>query len=305
MGVLFVCRLVEQKGYNSDELEILIEKLHLKYPFINKLCFGASVSGKKLTALTLGYSKDITLFVSAVHGNEYITATLHLMFIEDLCESISSKSQFCGIDFCRAFKQYGVAFVPMLNPDGCDIVLNNLSNFTKSQISRVEKISKGDFSNWKANLNGVDINHNFPADWERLRKIELSRGIETYSPGFFGGFSPSSEPETVAIMTLCKLLRPRSVIALHTQGEVIYYGYDKRNDAETQMAEIFSMLSGYAISAPDYLSSCGGFKDWFSMKFNNPAFTIECGKGKNPLPIESAGRIYKRIKEMLAVGAIM
>lgn len=300
-----MCSLVETKGYNSDKLEILIDNLQQKYPFLNKLCFGASVSGKKLTALTLGHSKDITLFVSAVHGNEYITATILLMFIEDLCESIRSKSQFCGIDFCRAFKQYGVVFVPMLNPDGCDIVLNNLSSFGKSQISKIEKISGGDFNKWKANLNGVDINHNFPADWERLRKIELSRGIETYSPGFFGGFSPSSEPETVAIMTLCKLLRPRNAIALHTQGEVIYYGYDKHNEVETQIAEIFSMLSGYAISVPDYLSSCGGFKDWFAMKFNKPAFTIECGKGTNPLPIESAARIYKRIKEMLAVGAIM
>lgn len=300
-----MCSLVEQKGYNSDELEILIDKLTNKYPFLNKLCFGGSISGRSLTALTIGNTKDLTLFVAAVHGNEYITATLLLSFVEDLCNAVSKNLLFCGIDFCRAFKENGVAFVPMLNPDGCDIVLNNVSKFCKTQINKVRKISGGDFSKWKSNLNGVDINHNFPADWERLRKIEISRGIETYSCGRFGGFSPSSEPETVAIMTLCKFLRPRSAIALHTQGEVIYYGYDRYNEAEIQMAEIFSMLSGYAISTPDYLSSCGGFKDWFAKEFKRPAFTIECGLGENPLPIENAAKIYKRIKETLAVASVM
>ena len=71
------------------------------------------------------------------------------------------------------------------------------------------------------------------------------------------------------------------------------------------MAEIFSMLSGYALSTPDYLSSCGGFKDWFSYCFNKPGFTIECGFGTNPLPICEANGIYKRIREMLAVAAVM
>ena len=300
-----MCSLVEPKGYNSSELDCVINELMCKYPFLKKLCFGSSVSGKKLSALMLGSGKDITIFVAAVHGNEYLTATILSMFIEELCESLRNSTLFCGIDFCKALRQNSIVIVPMLNPDGCDIVLNNLSAFNKSSISRILKLSNGDVSRWKANLNGVDINHNFPAGWDRLRQIEISRGIVSYSCGKFGGFLPSSEPETIAIMTLCKLLRPRSAIALHTQGEVIYYGYDKYNEAETQMAEIFSMLSGYAISTPDYLSSCGGFKDWFAKQFNKPAFTIECGLGENPLPIEEVTHIYKRIKEMLAVASIM
>ncbi len=300
-----MCNLVESIGYNSAELNIMLDALIGKYPFLKKFCFGASVSGRKLWSVMLGNSKDLTLFVSAVHGNEYITATILLMFIEELCEHIKNKQSFCGIDFNRAINQNGIVFVPVLNPDGCDIALNNMCNFRKQQVNKVTKLSNNNFNKWKSNLNGVDINHNFPADWERLRQIEISKGILSYSSGKFGGFSSASEPETVAIMTLCKLLRPRSAVALHTQGEVIYYGYDKYNEAETQMAEIFSMLSGYALSSPDHLSSCGGFKDWFAKYFNRPAFTIECGLGENPLPIETAPRIYKRIKEMLAVASIM
>lgn len=293
------------KAYTSKECDNTIHNLCIKYNFIKKICFGSSASGKKLYALRLGESKDSTLFVASVHGNEYITTTLLLMFINDICNSVSKKAFFCGIDFCRALRQKSIVFIPMLNPDGCDIAQNYTELLPTNKVKMVNQICGGNYSKWKANLNGVDINHNFPADWERLKSIEKSRGILTYSCGMFGGFSAASEPETVALMTLCRLIKPSSAIALHTQGEVIYYGYNKYNRAETQMAEIFSMLSGYALSTPDYLSSCGGFKDWFSCFFNKPGFTVECGFGCNPLPISDAVAIYKKIKEMLAVAAIM
>ena len=66
------------------------------------------------------------------------------------------------------------------------------------------------------------------------------------------------------------------------------------------MAEILSSESGYALDVPVGLASGGGFKDWFVLEFDRPAFTVEIGKGKNPLPIEMAEEIYKKIEKMLA-----
>ena len=67
------------------------------------------------------------------------------------------------------------------------------------------------------------------------------------------------------------------------------------------MAEILATESGYALDVPIGLAEGGGFKDWFILEFNRPAFTIETGKGKNPLPIEKAEEIYRKIEKMLAV----
>lgn len=297
--------IIDFSGYTSKNTENAINLLTENYNFLKNFYFGKSVGGTRLTALRLGNSRDVALFVASVHGNEYITTTLLLKFIYDLCESIAKGSSLCGIDFNVALKSNSIVFVPMLNPDGCDFVQGETSHLPECKVSKALEMCNYNTEIFKANLNGVDINHNFPACWEKLKCIEIEHGITEPTYGKFGGYSAVSEPETAGIINLCKILNPRTVLALHTQGEVIYYGFGKSNKAETQMAEIFSMLSGYSLAVPDYLSSLGGFKDWFADYFKKPAFTIECGLGKNPLPISDAPRIYNRIKELLAVASVM
>ena len=69
--------------------------------------------------------------------------------------------------------------------------------------------------------------------------------------------------------------------------------------------ELLAELSGYTMSEPDGLAIGGGFKDWFVETFNSPAFTIEIGNGKNPLPISDLEGIYERLKQMLLISIVM
>lgn len=95
-------------------------------------------------------------------------------------------------------------------------------------------------------------------------------------------------------------------VALHSQGEVIYWNYNGYEPAVSkQMAEIMVATSGYALDVPVRLATGGGFKDWFLKNFNRPAFTVEVGKGQNPLPISQAFEIYVKIREMLTITSIM
>ena len=71
------------------------------------------------------------------------------------------------------------------------------------------------------------------------------------------------------------------------------------------MAEIMSASSGYALEEPEGLAVGGGFKDWFIKEFDRPAFTVEVGRGENPLPLEDYAKIYKQIRELLMLSAIM
>lgn len=71
------------------------------------------------------------------------------------------------------------------------------------------------------------------------------------------------------------------------------------------MAEIMAATSGYALDVPVKIATGGGFKDWFLKEFNRPAFTVEVGLGKNPLPISDAFKIYENIREMLTISSIM
>ena len=292
--------ITECRFYGYDDVGRVAALLKAKYEdFLTLLPIGVSGEGRKIYCLKLGDARESMLYVAAVHGNEYITTTIILRFIEDLCHHLALESDFCGINMNLALSTRSLYFVPMLNPDGCEIALHG------SEDETIKNLCGGDFSKWKANGRGVDINHNFDADWEKLKEIELSYGISSPGLGKYGGEYPCSEPETSALCSLCRLVNPRHVVALHTQGEEIYYGYRNKNSDERRMAEIFAMTCGYTLSRPDYLSSCGGFKDWFCKTFHRPGFTFECGRGVNPLPQSDILPIYKKIRETLAISAII
>ena len=131
-------------------------------------------------------------------------------------------------------------------------------------------------------------------------------GIYGPAPSRYGGPKPESEPETQALVRLCNKIRIRHTVALHSQGEVIYWDFgDHTPPRSKRIAEILSTASGYALDVPIAIADGGGFKDWFIEEFNRSGFTVEIGKGQNPLPAESAEDIYLKIREMLTLATII
>lgn len=298
-------KIVEAKEYDYIARQRLIEEICKKYTFIKKFSIGKSCAGRELTALKIGAAKDYALVTAAFHGSERITSTVLLMFIENLAEALLENREIAGFKAKSALWGRGVIFVPCVNPDGCEIALYGkgaCQNFGEN----IERICKRDFEHWNANLRGVDINHNFDADWENLRNRERKMGIYGPSPTRFGGYKPESEPETIAICELCRKINIRIATALHTQGEVIYWDFkDLQPPRSKRMAEIMATASGYALDIPIGIATGGGFKDWFIQEFHKPAFTVELGRGKNPLNAETAEQIYKTVEELMMLVSIM
>lgn len=296
---------VNSVEYDSIMRQKLIENLCKKYGFIKKITLGKSCLGKPIYALKIGSAPKYALIAAAFHGSERITSNILLMFIEELSHALHTDGYIAGINARRALKGRGIIFVPCVNPDGCDIALLGKSACGE-KADEFARLCKNDFKKWNANARGVDINHNFDAGWEKLRKLERESGIYGPSPTRFGGTKPESEPETVALTELCRRVGIRHVTALHSQGEVIYWSYGKNQPPRIRkMAEIMATSSGYAMDVPCRLATGGGFKDWFIEEFNRPGFTVEVGKGENPLPIETAESIYLQIREMLILCSIM
>lgn len=296
---------VKPKEYDYFERKKVIERLCSEYSFIKKLTVGKSCGGKDITALKIGAASEYSLIAAAFHGSERITSTVLLMFIEQLCCAIKNDGYIAGLKANRALRGRGVIFIPCVNPDGCDISLLGAKG-CGALSGTIGKLCKNDFAHWNANLRGVDINHNFNADWENLRNRERSEGIYGPAPTRFGGYRPESEPETVALTELCRKTVIRHVVALHSQGEVIYWNYGKNQPPRSRkMAEIMATASGYALDVPSGIATGGGFKDWFIDEFNRPGFTVELGKGENPLPAEQSEKIYNQVCEMLTLCAVM
>ncbi len=275
------------------------------YPKLQISSCGKSVLGKKIYYAKIGSGIRTALISAAFHGSEHITAEVTMKFLKDVCLALGSDGMLEGVNLKKGLRDRTVIIVPMVNPDGCDIAIHG-AVAACGFASTVRRLSAGDTTHWNANARGVDINHNFPAGWEKVHKLERQAGIFGPAPSKYGGIKPASEPETDALIGLCYDMKPSYVLALHSQGEVIYWTYgDKMPFGSEKMAQIMAATSGYALDVPVGTAVGGGFKDWFIERFDRPGFTVEMGLGENPLPEDRAGEIYDTLREMLTVSLIM
>lgn len=186
--------------------------------------------------------------------------------------------------------------VPMVNPDGVELVQNGL-NEAHPRYEELRSLNPdgADYSGWKANINGVDLNDQFPAHWEEeVRR----RGHDGPGPRDYPGLAPLSEPEAKAVYDFTIKQQFAMVLALHTQGQEIYWNYRGYEPANAELiAGRLAAASGYV--AVKLEGSDAGFKDWFIQEFGRPGFTVEAGLGVNPLPIGQFDEIYVGIQKLL------
>lgn len=285
--------------------EKIISKLMGEYGFLYRETIGESRCSRSIDALCIGNSDRQVLFCGAFHGMEWITSLILLRFIDDICHAVKNGESVCGVRVGTFLNKRGLAIVPCVNPDGVEIALHG-SDSAEGYRELVRKASGGDTSHWQANAAGVDINHNFSAGWDELKCLELRHGIHAPAPTRYGGEFAESEPETRTIASYCRTGHICHALAFHSQGEEIYWDFGNYHDSEAlTMAKIMAHSSGYTVSRPEGLAVGGGFKDWFVRKFRRPAFTIEVGKGKNPLPISQFDTIYNKIREMMVLAAVL
>lgn len=224
-----------------------------------KIIIGKSLFGHSMYALKVGEGKPYGLVQYAMHGREYITAKL-------------------------AFEQYKIGvkkgscwFVPLVNPDGAllsEVGINSVTSqeFRKKLLALNEE--SADFSLWKANGRGVDLNVNFPARWGTGLKNVKTAGAENCI-----GRTPFSEPETLALKNFTEKVKPDYTVSYHTKGEEIYwYFYQSTHTChrDKALAEGLSKTTGYPLA--EIKGSAGGYKDWCIETLKIPAFTIEVGK---------------------------
>ena len=160
-------------------------------------------------------------------------------------------------------------------------------------------------SGWKANLSGVDLNLNYPARWEMARRIKKEQGVCTPAPRDFVGFSPLDQPESAALAAFARCVHPDLMLALHTQGSVIYPGPAESAPAgSAALAAAMSEASGYPVEPVPEASANAGFKDWFLQCFRRPAFTIEMGIGENPLPMTQLPALCRALRAIMTAALL-
>lgn len=291
----------------SELCEQTIQKLAEAYPFLKATVLTTTAFGRPLYAVKIGDGDRQVIFSAAHHANEWITTPLLLKFTEELAEAFQKGGSVYGVPARTILKYSTIHLVPMVDPDGVDLVTGAIRPLTPEY--NIARQIAGDFPNipfpdgWKANLAGVDLNLNYPAGWDKAREIKFAQGFTVPGPRDFVGFAPLDQPETRAMATLTLRFSPALTLSYHTQGEVIYWKYADYNVPDARaIGERFAEVSGYTLDLVPEASGNAGYKDWFIQQFLRPGYTIEVGLGINPLPLSQFEQIYQDNIGILTLG---
>ena len=229
-----------------------------------KRIIGKSYFGRDIYALKIGDGSPVGICQYAIHGREYITTELAFFH------------------FKRGVYKGSLWILPLTNPDGALLSQIGIRTVPKKDRATLIKINGGDnFSLWKANGRGVDLNTNFDADWGKGVKNVRTAGAEN-----FIGARPFSEPETLALRNFTFKIKPDYTVSYHTKGEEIYWQFNQSARTcirDKRIAEALSLSTGYTLAYAK--GSVGGYKDWCIEKLQIPAFTIEAGRDECVHPL--------------------
>ena len=111
----------------------------------------------------------------------------------------------------------------------------------------------------RGNARGVDLNRNFPtANWSAEPVYYKSRRNEPQDIELSPGEHPASEPETKALLSLLKQLKPRAVVTLHSALACI-------DDADGSMlGRCLSQKTGLPLEVGVGYPTPGSFGSWAS-----------------------------------------
>ena len=152
--------------YTSEFLNINVRALKVVYPFIETGSIGTSVLGEDIPYIKIGNGPKEVFYNGSIHANEWITSVLLMKFIEEYCSAIRSNGVIFGFDARNLFNSVSIYIVPMVNPDGVNIVTGAFRKDSGAYI-KAKRISDNfpsiPFpSGWKANANGVDLKNYQP-----------------------------------------------------------------------------------------------------------------------------------------------
>jgi len=231
-----------------------------------------------------------------------------MKWLENFAEGYVMNSNIRGYNIRDLYNKATIYIMPMVNPDGIELVINGLRP-TNPNYANLIRWNNGsmDFSRtWQANNKGVDLNHNYNAGWEEYQQVQRELGITGPAPSKYSGPSPESEPESKTVADFTRRINPRLVLAYHSQGEVIYWNFmNMATEEARRIGEMFEGVSGYILEETYGTSSYTGYKDWFIKEYRRPGYTIEVGKGENPLPISEFPEIYNDNEELLLLASVV
>ena len=289
--------------YYLDEIYNDIDELcNLYSDILSKRVIGKSVECRDIIALKLSSTsneffedgsfcrtntqqknpspkKAAVLIVGGVHAREDFSVMLCMKMIDYYCNYYNQGKSFEDFNVKNIIDKVDIYFVPVVNPDGLNIVHNGLEISKNYEKLKDMKVWGEDHTYWKANANGIDLNKNFDdGNWEVRTCVP---GTDVPCSDRFKGYEPNSEPEVQALVNFCNERNLTLMVTYHCSGNCTFWadsgthgmfnGLDEKIMDELNKKYIYRKTK---ISQDPKIYGCG-FENWFRAKKRRPAFCIE------------------------------
>lgn len=276
--------IVRTKGIYGYELMIdHLQAMVEQYELLTVDIIGESRENRAIYLIKLGHGPQKILLDGAHHGNEWIASFLLMTMVEQYAYYYHTGQPFFEYDLRELLSTYTLYVVPMVNPDGVEIVASNgRSSPNYDQLVAINRGSRN-FAGWKANARGVDLNRHYPTNWH------LARDYGPLSPASanYAGSRALTEPELIALDSLQQQELFSAHLAYHSVGnEVFYYYYQtgERLERDRGLAQAVARLTGYQLRHSS--GGIGGMaRDHVVTTYQIPSLIMELGNNKQrPLP---------------------
>jgi len=211
--------------------------MNLSRLYLNKLKSAKTKLGNTIELIGEPNNENSVLVIGVFHGDEPQGKYLIEKYLKTFT---SSKSK---------ISRKGKLFIPCLNPDGMQL-------------------------GQRTNVNGVDLNRNFPTkNW----------GEDTSAAGdnpsdYFGGKYAGSEIETQFVMKVIEEYKPSKILTLHAPYKVVNY-----DGPAEQWAQEVSKIIGYPVEASIGYPTPGSFGTYAGIERKIPTITLELDE---KIPVE-------------------
>lgn len=324
--------IFQQSIVNINELntsESLYEKVQLlekRYPDIIEIVeLGLSTDRRPIYVVVLTenpklihidsqvYVDKMHFFIeSGIHSRENPGPNIMLKIIETYAQDYYNDRVLPGYNMSSVLKKNVFHIIPLSNPDGYDLANSGLYTISQSKQKLLMTFDDQNFSKYKSNVHGVDLNRNFPGDyydvakkqWKNIFRMENTDYI-TYEPGaaYYHGPYAASEIETRYLMDYSLKYDFRNYLSFHSKGQVLFYKKftlsPKNNEQNWILAKALSQATGYDLMDTKASNAGNGYlTDYTAMHTLKPSITVETIHYSEDLPVKASlvADAYEEVK---------
>lgn len=264
--------------YSYEEMVQDLQQLDEKYGELIKVFkLGKTEYGRGIYAVKLGYGPANVFYNGAHHAREWITSVLTMKMLEEYADAYQKETEYGDNNVKEILDHTTIWFIPMVNPDGVTLQQKGLSAFPNDVHQKLINMNYGslDFTRWKANAQGIDLNRQYPANWEG---IVANRDQPRFSN--YKGERPFQAEEVKLLKDFTMIINPELTVSYHSSGHILYWNFHTRPanyNRDYWLAYTLGKMTGYSLVKPKPNPSGGGYTDWFIQEFGKPAFTPEVG----------------------------